>query len=351
MSKRSKTGKKKNSGCGCLLLLLLLIVFGVYAAGQSEQEPARALPTAARIDAAAPRPTRTARPPTTVPTGTTAAEVVSVAQVEPVRDQIAALATAYPEEALKAVLGAVDGVEEVTTAVVTLGPSVYSELAVETGAVTVQTADRLRLALVLEETIEEYVFILDDGRLTSDFTYRDGQWTATVLDLSRDENAPTSTPRPAANPTRAATAAPVVNTAEVVAMPDQDFWAANGINVRECPSTSCAAIGRVNQGTQLTANGRTEGEAVNSGNRVWYRVQYGGGYGFVYSGVVTDRAPVLAPTAAPQVQQPAPEIPLQPPSRRPQNCTDARAMGLTAEQAAQWDHLDRDDDGVACYGD
>lgn len=38
-------------------------------------------------------------------------------------------------------------------------------------------------------------------------------------------------------------------------------------------------------------------------------------------------------------------------TRRPANCTEAKAMGLTARQAAQWSHLDRDNDGVACYGD
>ena len=36
---------------------------------------------------------------------------------------------------------------------------------------------------------------------------------------------------------------------------------------------------------------------------------------------------------------------------RPANCAEAVAMGLTDVQAAQWDHLDRDGDGVACYGD
>lgn len=36
---------------------------------------------------------------------------------------------------------------------------------------------------------------------------------------------------------------------------------------------------------------------------------------------------------------------------RPANCDEAVAMGLTAAQAAQWSHLDRDGDGVACYGD
>lgn len=35
----------------------------------------------------------------------------------------------------------------------------------------------------------------------------------------------------------------------------------------------------------------------------------------------------------------------------PGNCATAVAAGLTAEQASQWKHLDRDKDGVACYGD
>lgn len=35
----------------------------------------------------------------------------------------------------------------------------------------------------------------------------------------------------------------------------------------------------------------------------------------------------------------------------PENCATAVAAGLTAEQAAQWEHLDRDGDGVACHGD
>ncbi|MGB1285000.1 MAG: excalibur calcium-binding domain-containing protein [Aggregatilineales bacterium] len=36
---------------------------------------------------------------------------------------------------------------------------------------------------------------------------------------------------------------------------------------------------------------------------------------------------------------------------RPGNCSTAVAMGISAQQAAQWSHLDRDNDGVACYGD
>jgi len=47
------------------------------------------------------------------------------------------------------------------------------------------------------------------------------------------------------------------------------------------------------------------------------------------------------PTRAPQQQS----------VRRPSNCDDARSMGLSARQAGAYSHLDRDNDGVACYGD
>lgn len=50
----------------------------------------------------------------------------------------------------------------------------------------------------------------------------------------------------------------------------------------------------------------------------------------------------IAPTAPPAAA---------PSSRRPKNCDDAKAMGLSASQAGAWSHLDRDGDGVACYGD
>ncbi len=60
------------------------------------------------------------------------------------------------------------------------------------------------------------------------------------------------------------------------------------------------------------------------------------------------------PTARPVNRPPATARPAQPQRNTgsvPGNCTTAVAMGLTARQAAQYDRLDRDKDGVACYGD
>ena len=59
------------------------------------------------------------------------------------------------------------------------------------------------------------------------------------------------------------------------------------------------------------------------------------------------------PTARPVNRPPPTTRPAQPQRSavEPGNCSTAVAMGLTAQQAAQWPHLDRDSDGVACYGD
>jgi len=60
--------------------------------------------------------------------------------------------------------------------------------------------------------------------------------------------------------------------------------------------------------------------------------------------------PTLPPAQMPTAR-PAVATPVQQQVRRPENCADAVAMGLTAVEAGGWDHLDRDNDGVACYGD
>lgn len=138
------------------------------------------------------------------------------------------------------------------------------------------------------------------------------------------------------------------------------WYAASTANIRECPSTNCAALRTLGAGDTVTLDASAEGQSVNAGNSEWYRVQ-GGGY--VYSSVVSSSRPVIQqPTSPGQPAQPAapgepaaPGQPTQPPAQgnnqRPGNCATAVAMGLSPQQAAQWPHLDRDKDGVACYGD
>ena len=109
-------------------------------------------------------------------------------------------------------------------------------------------------------------------------------------------------------------------------------------------------------GEALKAVATEEGQAVNAGNSTWYKVEYNGQTGYVYSGVVS-----LSAQAAPAVVNPPASggtVPVATQAAsgggnttRPGNCSTAVAMGLSPEEAAKWPHLDRDKDGVACYGD
>lgn len=77
------------------------------------------------------------------------------------------------------------------------------------------------------------------------------------------------------------------------------------------------------------------------------------------------RAPLIAPTETsltlrqqrlviPSTMRQTNSVPLSTGSYSyiwpPADCAEARAMGLSATQAARWSHLDTDGDGVACYG-
>jgi hypothetical protein len=129
------------------------------------------------------------------------------------------------------------------------------------------------------------------------------------------------------------------------------YTTTGGANLRSCPRTTCDAAGIVSSGSAIRVIGVINGESVSSGNAIWYVVDHGGETVYIYSNLARRGAP--APTQAPQVQS-QPQQPVNPPPAgqvRPGNCATAVAMGLTAQEAAQWSHLDRDRDGVACYGD
>lgn len=69
----------------------------------------------------------------------------------------------------------------------------------------------------------------------------------------------------------------------------------------------------------------------------------------------TDLSSLMQPAPLQPTRAPQPTVAFVPPppqgQQRPRNCATAVAMGLSAVEAAQWNHLDRDNDGVACYGD
>lgn len=185
----------------------------------------------------------------------------------------------------------------------------------------------------------------------------------TVGEAARPEASPvrltTNTPEPAptlpstatrqASATQRVVQSTATEASSIQVMNPSDYTTTGAANLRSCAGTDCNAVGQLPAGAVVRVTGSMAGESVNPGNSTWYRVEYNGQEVYIYSGVVSagvQSAPVQQQQqSAPQQQQPAGNAGV------PGNCSTAVAMGLTDVQAAQWSHLDRDGDGVACYGD
>lgn len=124
---------------------------------------------------------------------------------------------------------------------------------------------------------------------------------------------------------------------------------AGNVNVRSGPGTDFAPVGRLATGAAITVTGMSGG---------WYRISFNGDEGWVSGELTSASAPIAAPLPAVQPaavgsgggggssQGPAAGTE----GACPRNCTEAVAMGVSAQRAAECG-LDRDGDGVACYGD
>lgn len=138
--------------------------------------------------------------------------------------------------------------------------------------------------------------------------------------------------------------------ASTVFASDTYFVSVTSAKVRSCPSTSCEVLAKLKKGTQIEALETVTGDTVSK-LATWYRISINGADGYIHTslvGSVNPNPPVVANTSS----QAAPSVPARNNSGRvPKNCDEARAMGLTAQEAAQYPKLDRDKDGVACYGD
>lgn len=164
--------------------------------------------------------------------------------------------------------------------------------------------------------------------------------------------AATATDAPAA--TESATSAALDWTPEpgAVALLEGTVYTLSQANVRECPMTSCEVVTTFGAGVGLPHDALVNGEPVEAGNWVWYRVQYAGRDLYVYSSVVTTRAPQPASAGGGGVF--ATSTPLA--SSGGATCPryDAKCTELsTCEQAmaclAQGNEsLDRDRDGIPC---
>lgn len=111
---------------------------------------------------------------------------------------------------------------------------------------------------------------------------------------------------------------------------------ATSAKVRSCPQTKCSVLVKLAKGTAITALEEVQGDKVSK-STVWYRISVNGQDGYIHASLVTSTAPAATVTSRGS-------------SRAPRNCKEAVAMGLTAQQAAQYPGLDRDHDGEACYG-
>lgn len=181
----------------------------------------------------------------------------------------------------------------------------------------------------------------------------------------------TDTPIPTSTNTSLPTAMPVeakiipvdnpVSNSDIIVIAPVTYYAEKQVNIRSCPGTNCERLGQVQPHTALTVDAMVNGDEVEAGNIVWYRVQYGGKVAYVYSGLMLAQLPavpqpVIVQQSANQVSV-APAV-VQPPAPSgyngsiPKNCTEARAMGIDQYTAAQINpKLDRDNDGKACYDD
>lgn len=129
-------------------------------------------------------------------------------------------------------------------------------------------------------------------------------------------------------------------TGAAATMRPTTYYATGNANLRSCPRTTCNKVDGVAAGEELTVIGQIEGDAVSAGNTVWYQVQHDRGDAYIYSNLVSTQKP--APVQSSSSSQGF---------TCPRNCDGAKAMGLSAQQAASCPGLDRDHDGVACYGD
>lgn len=200
---------------------------------------------------------------------------------------------------------------------------------------------------------------------------------------------PTDTPQP---PTVAplvavpivATAAPqLAPTATVVILftpepnlaadlPPTTYYVKNLANVRSCPQRSCDAVVQLSAGASVIADGVVNGDIVNPGNAIWYRVQYNGQPAYVYSDLVSSTPPSSGAgttstgnNSSSPVQQ-SNASPVIGASEKcagfdwgvcsnyttPANCEAVRAAGIPSHIAACcFPARDGDKDGEACYDD
>jgi len=169
--------------------------------------------------------------------------------------------------------------------------------------------------------------------------------------LMRSDPRSTVNPPPTIRPTAFS---PLPFTSVTAAAVEVLLTAKSNVNIRTGPGADYERLGRLSAGDTVKAVGRNEAGT-------WFVVEIEGVRGWVTSDdavvAVVGSTEKLLVVAAPA---PSSSLPTQTqgsgtsggglPGPCPKNCTACVAAGWTAEQCGKCANLDRDKDGLACYG-
>lgn len=230
---------------------------------------------------------------------------------------------------------------------------------------TVQALTLVAMAadLTATESIREFQIAIATVTGEAQQTATATLWTKTPTPTITYTPSVTNTPLP----TNTATATssntpPTSNTlwdtntpAPVLAMTriaDDTFYAVTeGARARACPQLTCDVVVTLAYGDDLTVIGSIAGDTVSGDNR-WWIADGGGRTVYIHSSLMSRTRPAQQQAAPPVSGSGSTGSGAAPSVPRPRYCATAVAMGYGAAQIAQtWPHLDRDKDGVACYGE
>lgn len=302
------------------------------------------VPTATITETLGPTATSTETPlPTETPTPTmtaTATLTSTITETPTLTATATETMTLTPDPLVQRLLS-VDGVENVLTTSVRMSeglPLVYLEIIVSNGYRTTETAQSLlqtTSAVLGTGFYEGFSAIIDDGQIAEDyiFDFDDDEWRITPLESF--------------NATREAeTGSAQSPDTEIRNIAAQTMYSEGSVNVRSCPQTTCDQMDSLIDGEAIIITGEANGD-VFRGSAKWYRLDNGW---YVHSELVSSDPPNI-----PDVNYNSLGSSSGSSSSSsftcPRNCDGAVAMGLSPQQAASCPGLDRDHDGVACYGD
>lgn len=342
--------KKRKAGCSSRVWLIAGAMFILYAIGTANPSSRQKIS------------------PTTRPTE--AVMIAATVTLPSIRIQTpSAVPTIDEAGRLAETITNIDGMIE---AEVILGVVVYIEAVVEPGFSATDTAEAVRK--IVEQAgydSEEMTVILSDGVLPIDYTWRDNAWRITEMRQIATANATmfgSPTPFSTRTPSVSSPSPTIAFSPEPGAAMDLELtvYTSGSARLRSCASTSCSIVVTLGAGEELQTISAENGDEVEAGNVIWYKVKYGDQIAYVYSSLVSSQRPAAAPVTTGGGNVTSPSTAVVPASPVPVvvtspfgcngiddlNCDDFRAIGQNANAhlaaCGDEDRLDADGDGHAC---